>query len=114
MDQQKKPQEPIIESEQKYYALFEQASDPIMVTDFNGDFVDVNTAMCNLFGYAKEELLKMNIRQLVDTEQLKITPIRFDLLAQGQHVFSNRQMLHRDGTTIYVEANVKKIDAGQV
>ena len=114
MDQQNKAQRSNAESEQKYHTLFEQASDPIMVTDFNGDFADVNTAMCNLFGYSKEELLKMNIRHLINEEQLKKTPIRFDLLALGQQVFNNREMVHRDGSTVYVEANVKKVDEGLV
>ena len=109
MGQQKKGQHAVIESEQKYFALFEQASDPIMITDFNGNFEDVNTAMCNLFGYTKDELLNMNIKELIDPEQLKKTPMQFDRLAKGQHVFSNRQMLHRDGSTVYVEANVKKV-----
>ncbi len=96
-------------SEIKYHSLFEQASDPIMITDFKGNFIDVNTTMCNMFGYSKEELLKKNIASLIDPEQLKISPIRFDLLAEGQHIFTHRTMLHRNGKAIEVQANVKKI-----
>src|SRR6478609_471421 len=100
----------MIDTEGKYYALFEQASDPIMVTDFNGNFVNVNTSFCKMFDYSKDELLKMNIRQLIDAEEYKERPIRFDLLAEGQHIISERKMVHRDGKIINVEANVKRFD----
>src|SRR6478735_6068277 len=96
--------------DEKYYALFEQASDPIMVTDFNGNFVNVNSSFSKMFGYTKDELLTMNIRQLIDAEEFKERPIRFDLLADGQHIFSERKMVHKNGTIINVEANVKRYD----
>jgi len=92
-----------------YHALFEQATDAIMVTDFKGDFQDVNNSMCMMFGYTKEELLRLNVRALLDPEHLKYKPIRFDLLAQGQALFNERKMVHRNGNIILVEANAKKL-----
>jgi PAS domain-containing protein len=67
-----------------------------------------------MFGYTKEELLHLHISQLIDKEQLKRQPIRFDLLAVGQHIFSHRTMYHKDGTAVHVEANVKKFGEGMV
>lgn len=94
---------------ESYHALFEQATDAILITDFQGNFKDVNTSMCNLFGYTKEELLQMNVRSLLDADHLKNSPIRFDLLAQGENVFNERKMVHRTGRIIDVEANAKKV-----
>ena len=71
---------------ENYHVLFEQAKDPILVTDFKGNFRDVNTSFCNLFGYSKEELLCENIRTLLDAKHLEKHPIRFDLLAVGQNI----------------------------
>ncbi len=102
------------QSEEKYRSLFEQASDAIMITDFAGNFLDVNTSLCNMFGYTKEQLLEMNISKLIDSEQLKERPIRFDQLAEGVHVFSERRMVDRNGKIIDVEANVKKFDFDKV
>ncbi len=102
------------ESNEKYESLFQQASDPILITDFQGNFIDANASMCKLFGYTKEELLHMRISQLIDDEQLKRQPIRFDLLAVGQHIFSHRTMYHKNGTALHVEANVKKFGEGMV
>jgi len=97
-----------IASEQRYRSIIEQATDPIMITDHDGYFQDVNSAMCKQFGYSKEELLTMNIRQLIDPEQLEVKPMRFDL-KPGDTVFNERRMMHRDGTIIEVEANVKML-----
>ncbi len=94
----------------KYHFIFEQATDAIMVTDFKGNFKDVNSSFCTLFGYAKEELLQQNIRALLSPEHLKAKPIRFDILAAGGTIFNEREMVHKNGTIIYVEANAKKFD----
>ncbi|MDZ4758349.1 MAG: PAS domain S-box protein [Bacteroidota bacterium] len=101
-------------NELNYHSLFEQASDAIMVTDYEGNFTDVNSSLCKMFGYEKAELLQMNIEDLIEAEQLKADPIMFVLLAEGLHVFSNRNMLHKNGTIIEVEANVKKLDDNSV
>jgi PAS domain S-box-containing protein len=98
----------IKENEKKYRSLFEQASDPILVTDFEGNFSDVNGSFCKLFGYTKKELLKMNISSLICPVQLKERPLRNDLLVKGKHIFSERLMIHKDGSVIETEANLKK------
>jgi len=112
--EQQTVQEKLISSEQKYRSLIDHASDPIMVTDFSGNFADVNTSLCINFGYTKEELLTMNVAHLLDAEQLREYPIRFAELAQGQHVSSIRTMIRKDGSHLEVEANVKKIDDNHV
>jgi len=93
---------------ENYHFLFEQATDGIMVTDFQGNFKDVNSSLCIMFGYTREELLGLNVSALLDPENLKTKPLQFDLLASGQPVFSERKMVHKDGSIIHVEANVKK------
>ena len=110
----KKAEEEWKRAELRYRALIEQASDSIMITDMQGNFLDVNPALCQLFGYTKEELLKSNIASLLDPEELKTDPIQFALLATGQPVLRDRRMIHKDGTIIEVEANVKMIPDGRL
>src|SRR6185436_16003553 len=93
---------------ENYHFLFEQATDAIMVTDFEGTFKNANSSLCSMFGYTREELLQLNVRALLDPEHIKANPLRFDLLAKGENVFNERKMVHKDGTIIYVEANAKK------
>lgn len=104
----KEAEEKIKMNEMKYHSLFEQASDAIMVTDFTGSFTDVNASLCKMFGYTKDELLQRNISSLIEAEHLKANPIHFDKLKIGEHIFSERHMVHKDGTLVMVEANVKK------
>jgi PAS domain S-box-containing protein len=94
---------------QNYHVLFEQATDAIMVTDYKGNFVDVNSSLSTMFGYTKEELLRMNVHDLLEPEHVKETPIRFDLLAVGHNIFNERRMMHRDGTIVHVESNAKRL-----
>ena len=110
----KKAEEELRMSEKRYRDLIEQASDPIMITDQQGNFLDVNSALCELFGYKKEELLQSNVRSLIDAEHLKQSPMQFDRLINGEHVFSQRRMVHKDGTIIEVEANIKMIPDGRI
>lgn len=100
--------QPNMAGHENYHFLFEQATDAIMVTDFQGNFKNVNSSLCAMFGYTREELLGLNVRVLLDAEHLKELPIRFDLLAAGENIFNERKMVHKDGTIIYVEANSKK------
>ncbi|MCW3126536.1 MAG: multi-sensor signal transduction histidine kinase [Bacteroidetes bacterium] len=102
------------QSDAKYRSLMEQASDPIMITDLKGNFSYVNESLCRMFGYSTEELLRMNISVLIDAGQLKTDPIRFDLLAAGITYTRDRKMVHKNGTIIEVEANVKMTPDGNV
>lgn len=114
ISERKKAEEKTKQSEERYRLLIEQASDAIMITDINGNFCDVNSSLCEMFGYTKEELLQLNIRKLIDPQQLAKEPMRFDELREGRHVFSHRRMLHKKGNIIDVEANVKMIPDGSV
>jgi PAS domain S-box-containing protein len=58
--------EAVKKSEHKYQQLIEHAVYAIYITDIKGNITDVNTSMCNLTGYSKEELLKQNIKSIID------------------------------------------------
>ena len=96
------------EPEINYHALFEQATDAIMITDLEGVIKDVNPGVCSMFGYSKQELLQMNALALVDVQHLQETPPQFDLVERGEKILNERRMLHKNGTIIYAEINVQK------
>jgi PAS domain S-box-containing protein len=99
----------INDSSECYAALFEQATDSISITDLKGNFQDVNSSLCLLIGYTKEKLLQLNVRDLLDPDELAILPIPFDLLVSGQNIRAEHKMVHRNGQIIYVEVNAKKV-----
>ena len=60
----KKVVDALRQSEEKYRTLFEDSRDAIAITDRDGTFVDVNRAMLDLFGYTKEQIMRMKFKDL--------------------------------------------------
>jgi PAS domain S-box-containing protein len=107
-------EEELRKSELRYRSLIEQASDAIMITDQKGNFLDVNTSFCKRFGYIKEELLQSNVSMVIEAEEVKNEPIRFDLLIAGEAILRERKMIHKNGSVIEVEANAKMLPDGRI
>lgn len=72
--ERKKVENQLIESEKKYKNLFNHSPLPKFVLDLNSlDFLSVNQAATQLYGYSSEEFAKMNVRDLwVKEEHQKI------------------------------------------
>jgi PAS domain S-box-containing protein len=60
---QKKAERALRESERKYRTLFEESSDSILISTREGQFLDINRAALDLFGYTKEEMMKRNAQE---------------------------------------------------
>jgi len=101
-------------SEQKYHSLIEQASDAIYLLDFEGNLTEANESMCEMTGYSREELLKMNIASLIDPEQLKTDPVRHATGVMDASIIRERRLRRKDGRVFDVEINVKTIADNQV
>lgn len=62
--EQKRTEEALLKSEEKYRTLFEESKDAIFITTPEGKFLDMNPAGVKLFGYpSREELLKADISE---------------------------------------------------
>ncbi len=60
------------ESERKFRELFEETRDPIFIADMTGKFLDCNYAMLSLFGFSKNEMLSMSVKDIFfDTDDLR-------------------------------------------
>lgn len=57
----KKPLNSLIESEQRFRLVFENAAIGQTITDFKGKFLKVNKAFCNLLGYTEDEIYTLDI-----------------------------------------------------
>jgi len=102
----------IKESESKYRSLIEQASDGIFLLNNMGDFIEVNSAGCEMFGYTREEMLKLHIQDFFEDKTIpahalpdlfKTTPIRFE-----------RCLKRKDGSFLDVEISGKVLDDGNL
>jgi diguanylate cyclase (GGDEF)-like protein/PAS domain S-box-containing protein len=62
--EQTRMEEELQASEQRYRRLFEESRHALYITTRDGDFVDVNQAMVELFGYSRESFLSLNAAAL--------------------------------------------------
>jgi len=58
-------------NERKYRSIFEKSKDIVFITDDALNFKDVNEIVFTMLGYAKDEILVMNLADLIDQAQHK-------------------------------------------
>lgn len=65
---QKKDEESLRQSEEKYRTILESIGDGYYEVDIAGNFTFFNNALCRIWGYPREELMGMNSRAYTDKE----------------------------------------------
>ncbi|MCA1567727.1 MAG: PAS domain S-box protein [Acidobacteria bacterium] len=102
------------QSENKYRLLMEHASDGIHTYDLDGNFIDVNSKLCEMLDYTREEMLRLNVRDFVLAEDLAVAPIRFEELRAGKSLITERRLRRRDGTFLPVEISGRMTETGML
>jgi PAS domain S-box-containing protein len=62
--ERRRAEEALRDSEERYRTLFETSRDVIYITAREGEFIDVNQAGLDLFGYTRDEMIGMNAREI--------------------------------------------------
>ena len=96
-------------SADKYFTLFEHASDGVHTYDFQGNVLDVNLKLCEMLGYGREELLRLNLKHLLPAPDLTAISLQFEQLRAGETIISEHQICRKDGTLFPVEISAKMI-----
>jgi len=94
------------ESESRYRNLFENANDIIYVHDLNGNYISVNRAAEQVFGFPREEALKMNMKQIAAPDHLKLSrqQLKKKIGGAGQTSYE-MDCITKDGRRITLEIN---------
>ena len=67
-EQLRRAKEKLAKSEKGFRDLFDSITDLIFTQDLDGRFLTVNQALCNLFGYGKDELLGRQAKDFMKPE----------------------------------------------
>ena len=96
------------ESEEKYRTILASIEDGYYEVNLPGNFTFFNDSMCNIRGYPREELMKMNNRQYMDPETAKrVYKIFNEVYETGKPVKRVEwESLRKDGTKAYVESSI--------
>lgn len=89
---------------QRYRLLSEKADDVIWMIQPNGDIIEINQAAINTYGYSREELLQMNLRDLRAPDTLPSLNDDLNKALQNGIKFET-QHICKDRTIIDVEVN---------
>ena len=108
-------QEAIKINEQKFRSLFEQSGDGLAVHDANGNIVSVNRALCDLFGYTKEEFCKMHLSDShpSDPKIVEKGMDAFEQLKQNGHVKFETEFKTKSGDILFGKITASQVDIGE-
>jgi len=105
----KQAQEELRDSEQYYQHIFNSAADGFVIRTLDGVAVDANPAVCEMFGYSKEEYLKLPPNKIAHPDFLQEYLEFREAMLKGKSYFSeDAKAIRKDGSMFYlqVRANV--------
>lgn len=97
------------DSERQYRLLMEEASDGIVVLDMDGYFRMANSKVCDMFGYTREELLQLHLKDTYIPAERALAQQRLDQLYDDRPLRFKRMLQRKDGTVFPVEISATKM-----
>jgi PAS domain S-box-containing protein len=94
--------------------LMEHADRAILISNRKGRILAVNTRMCELAGYAREELLAMHTTDLLYPGPAGADDPSFTELQEDQIVWGERKLVRRDARVVQVEINARGLSDGRI
>ena len=100
--------ERVEETQKRYYELFNDSIDPILITDLEGGILEANRKALSLSGYTADQFREMNIHDLHDAEANGI-PKDFEVLRDNSLHKYETSLKTSGGGYIPVEVYVRTI-----
>ena len=99
----------LAKQEELYRTLFELSPDGILLEDLNGTILDVNQALCHVFGYSRDELLGQNVRAFVPPEDQTQVEAHLSALSRGPALEHEVWNIRKSGELCLMRLNEKKL-----
>lgn len=87
-----------------------QSNAGIAQADIQGRMVEVNERYCQMLGYTREEILKMNLGELTHPDDLERNMILLeDCIVNGNDFLMTKRYIRRDGQEIWVNNSISLV-----
>ena len=105
--EQKKYEEGLRDSEERYRDLFEHSTDLIQCISPDGRFIYVNTSWKKTLGYDDSEIDELNVFNLIKQDCIDECMEKFKRIMSGEQIqFIETTFISKDGKEIILEGNV--------
>lgn len=112
VEQQERVMRALEKSERDYRELFEKASDAILVlATGSGAVMDANAQACRVYGYSREELLRLTLFDLVSQPAVGRSRME-EILARGHLPQFETTHVRKDGRLLHLEVNASLVEYG--
>jgi diguanylate cyclase (GGDEF)-like protein/PAS domain S-box-containing protein len=92
------------QSEEKYHALMDYASDAILLVDDGGNLVEANRKAEELLGYSRQELLEVNFARIFPKEHnLRAMDVFSRISRRGAGALRDTSVVTKDNRTVPVD-----------
>ena len=99
----------IEEKQKKLNLIFENVNDGIVFLDQNMNFVEVNSVVCDRYGYSKEEFLSIGLHQIYPEEKREFAESKFrKVLEEGFSIFETTHV-NSKGSLLPVEISARTV-----
>jgi len=107
----KRTEEVLMKSEERFRIIFNNAPQGIVLADYSGRFLKVNSAWENMFGYKEEESQQLTIQDITFLEDIKISTEKLADLFGGDIGFYRfeKRFKRKDGSTFWGDLSVSLI-----
>jgi PAS domain S-box-containing protein len=108
---EKRAQEALRESEQRFRAVFERSKAGIAIWGLDGRFLEVNHAFCEFVGYAADQLVGRMSEADLDVPGDEVARDRIGRMARGEigHAMRDRSFRRRDGSVVWGRATLSVV-----
>ncbi|MBN2419216.1 MAG: PAS domain S-box protein, partial [Deltaproteobacteria bacterium] len=96
--------------EKQYIDLFNNANDPILVHDYQGNIYNVNRKSVELTGYSHAELIKMNLLDLKPSWRARFEETGLPKIIENGSANFETEILRKNGTVIEIEVSANMLD----